>query len=58
LQVRPAEAAELLSISERILRELPRSGELASIGRGWLRRYAVDDLRAWQRCNRNGGGDA
>ena len=58
LEVRPAQAAELLSISERMLRELTRTGEIASIGRRRLRRFAVDDLRAWQRRNRNGGGDA
>lgn len=58
LQVRPAEAAELLSISERELWRLTKAGAIPSIGRRRLRRYAVDDLRAWQRRNRNGGDDA
>lgn len=58
LQVRPSEAAALLAISERLLYDLTRAGEIASIGRGRLRRYAVDDLRAWQRRHRNGGDDA
>lgn len=52
LQVRPREAAELLSISERELRRLTQQGEIPSIGRGRLRRYAVEDLREWQRRNR------
>lgn len=58
LQVRPPEAAALLSISERELWRKTKSGEIPSIGRRRLRRYALDDLRAWQRSNRNGGGDA
>jgi excisionase family DNA binding protein len=55
LQVRAREAAQLLSISERELRRLTQAGALPSIGRGRLRRYALEDLRAWQRRNRNGG---
>lgn len=52
LQVRTREAAELLSISERHLRRLADQGEIPRIGRGRLTRYAVDDLREWQRKNR------
>jgi excisionase family DNA binding protein len=55
LQVRPREAAELLSISERALRRLTQLGEIPSIGTGRLRRYAVEDLRAYQQRNRTGG---
>jgi predicted ATPase len=58
LQVRPPEAAALLSISERELWRKTKTGEIPSIGKRRLRRYAVDDLRAWQHRNRNGGGDA
>jgi hypothetical protein len=58
LQVKPKDAAELLSISERELWRKTKSGEIPSIGRRRLRRYAVEDLREWQRLNRNGGGDA
>jgi excisionase family DNA binding protein len=58
LQVRPHEAAELLSISERELWRKTKSGEIPSIGKRRLRRYAIDDLRAWQRRNRNEGDDA
>lgn len=57
LQVRPAEAAELLSISERELWRKTKSGEIPSIGARRLRRYAVADLRAWQERNRNEGGN-
>jgi excisionase family DNA binding protein len=48
LQVRIAEAAELLSISERHLRRLMASGEIRSVGRGRLRRVAIAELRRWQ----------
>lgn len=58
LQVRPAEAAELLSISLRLLHDLTKSGEIPSIGQRRLRRYSVEDLREWQHRNRNGGHDA
>ena len=58
LQVRPAEAAELLSISERELWRKTKTGEIPSIGVRRLRRYALSDLRAWQERNRNGGSDA
>lgn len=52
LQVRPREAAELLSISERHLARLTKRGEIPKIGRGRLTRYAIEDLRAWQARNR------
>jgi excisionase family DNA binding protein len=55
LQVRPREAAALLSISERELRRLSARGEIPRIGRGRLVRYALDDLRNWQQGNRTGG---
>jgi len=57
LQVRPAEAAALLSISERELWRKTKTGEIPSIGRRRLRRYAIADLRAWQERNRNEGGN-
>lgn len=52
LQVRPDEAARLLSISRRQLDRITERGELASIGNGRMRRYAMADLRAWQARNR------
>jgi hypothetical protein len=55
LQVRAREAAQLFSISERELRRLTQAGTLPPIGRGRLRRYVLEDLRAWQRRNHNGG---
>ena len=58
LQVKPREAAALIAISERELYRKTKSGEIACIGKRRLRRYAVEDLRAWQRRNRNGGDDA
>jgi excisionase family DNA binding protein len=52
LQVRIREAAELLSISERHLRRMAERGEIPRIGKGKLTRFSVDDLREWQRKNR------
>ena len=53
LQVRPSEAAELLSISERELSRRTKSGEIPSIGKGRLRRYTIEDLRAYIHRNRS-----
>lgn len=58
LLYRPKEAAEALAISERELWRRTKSGEIPSIGRRRLRRYAVEDLQAYIRRNRNGGADA
>lgn len=58
LQVNHKDAADLLSISERLLYYRTKSGEIRSTGKGRLRRYAVADLRAWMERNRNGGDDA
>jgi excisionase family DNA binding protein len=55
LQVKPQEAADLLSISDRHLRRLTERGEIPRIGNGRLTRYDVEDLREWQRKNRSGG---
>lgn len=52
LQVTIREAAALLSYDERTVRRLIARGELAAIGRGKLRRIAMDDLRAYQARNR------
>ncbi len=57
LQVRPAEAAALLSISERELWRKTKTGEIPSIGARRLRRYALSDLRAWQERHRNEDGN-
>jgi excisionase family DNA binding protein len=48
LQVSIADAAQLLSFSERTLYRLIIRGELRSIGRGKLRRIAVAELKRWQ----------
>src|SRR4051794_5617090 len=50
---RAADTGEM-SISERELRRRTISGELPSIGKGRLRRYAIEDLRAYMHRNRNG----
>lgn len=54
-QVTIAEAAKRLSFGKRTVYRMVQTGELASIGRGRLRRIAVEDIRAWQARNRNGG---
>jgi excisionase family DNA binding protein len=58
LLYRPKEAAERLAMSERELWRKTKAGEIASIGKRRLRRYAEEDLRAYIRRNRNGGHDA
>ncbi|HEY3232202.1 MAG TPA: helix-turn-helix domain-containing protein [Roseiflexaceae bacterium] len=58
LLYRPKEAAEILAMSERELWRKTKNGEIPSIGRRRLRRYADDDLREYIRRNRNGGGNA
>jgi len=52
LQVTIREAADLLRFDERTVRRLITRGEIAAIGRGKLRRIAMDDLRAYQARNR------
>jgi excisionase family DNA binding protein len=52
LQVTIREAARLLSYAERTIRRLVARGELRAIGRGRMRRIALEDLHAWQRRNR------
>lgn len=52
--VKPVEAAALLSVSTKTLERLTKRGEIPSIGRGRLRRYAVGDLDAWIARNRQG----
>lgn len=58
LQVKIGTAANLLDVDERTIRRMVARGELASIGRGRMRRIALDDIRAWQARNRNGGDHA
>jgi excisionase family DNA binding protein len=53
LQVKPDEAAQLLSISKMTLFRLTERGELRSIGSGRLRRYAVADLVAYMERQRS-----
>jgi len=57
LQVKPCEAAALLSISERELYRKTKAGEIPSIGARRLRRYALSDLCAWQERHRNEDGN-
>ena len=54
---RPKETAEMLAMSERELWRKTKAGEIASIGRRRLRRYADEDIDAYIRRNRNEGGD-
>jgi excisionase family DNA binding protein len=55
LQVKIAAAADLLSVDERTIRRMIARGELAAVGHGRMRRIALDDIRDWQRRNRNSG---
>lgn len=55
---RPKETARMLAISERLLHDLTKAGEIVSIGKRRLRRYAEEDIDAYIRRNRNGGDDA
>ncbi len=41
------EVARALSVSERFVKQLIRSGSLPSLKVGRLRRVHADDLRAW-----------
>lgn len=56
-QVRPQEAADLLSISTRHLRRLVLRGKLHPVGQGRGRRYLVEDLRAYLRREQEREGD-
>lgn len=57
LLLTPRDAARLLSVCERTLYELTRSGEIPVIRRGRLVRYSIEDLRAWiDRRRENGDG--
>lgn len=47
LLVKPAEAARLISLSERNLWGRTASGEIRCIRIGRSVRYRVDDLKAW-----------
>lgn len=51
LQVTIAEAARLLSYSKRKVEQLLQKGELKSVGRGRLRRVAIEELKRWQQRN-------
>lgn len=51
LQVSIAEAARLLGYSKSTIYNLLDRGEARSVGRGRLRRIAVEELRRWQRQN-------
>ena len=48
---RPKETAEMLAMSERELWRKTKSGEIPSIGRRRLRRYAEEDIEAYIRRN-------
>lgn len=50
---RPRETAERLAMSERELWRKTKSGEIASIGKRRLRRYAEEDIQAYIRRHRN-----
>ena len=50
----PREAAKALSICERTLYGLTKSGQLPALKIGRAVRYGVDDLRAWiERSKKN-----
>jgi excisionase family DNA binding protein len=51
LQVSIEEAARMLRYSKSTLYMLLQRGELRSVGRGRLRRIAVEELRRWQQRN-------
>jgi excisionase family DNA binding protein len=52
LQVRIEDAARMLSMSPRSVRRLIADGKLPSVGRGRLRRIAVEDLHRFIDKNR------
>jgi len=47
LLLKPPEAAKALAISERLLRDLKKRGEIAAVCIGGAVRYDVADLRAF-----------
>lgn len=51
-QYTPEETARLLRISLATLRRMTLRGDLVSIGKGRLRRYALRDIRDFQDCQR------
>lgn len=51
LQVSIYEAARLLGYGKSTVYVLLARGELKSVGRGRLRRIAIEELRRWQRLN-------
>lgn len=58
LQVKIKRAAFLLDVDERTIRRLVERGELPAVGRGRMKRIALDDIRAWQARNRSEVRDA
>ena len=54
-QVSLAEAGRILGYHRKTIERLCQRGELASIGRGRLRRIAISDITAYQSRNRNEG---
>lgn len=51
LQVRIDEAGELLGYSRRTMFNFIQRGEIRTVGKGRLRRIAVEELRRWQQRN-------
>jgi excisionase family DNA binding protein len=47
LLVAPREAAKMLSVCERTLFALTKSGDIPAVRIGRAVRYSVEDLRAW-----------
>jgi excisionase family DNA binding protein len=55
LQYSLKDAARLLSMSRRTIERLIARRELATVGRGKLRRIPIGELLAWQERNRSEG---
>lgn len=54
LLLKPAEAARMLSISQRTLFQLRRDGHIPAVRFGGNVRYYLDDLREFCKQNRSG----
>lgn len=55
LQYSLKDTARLLSVSRRTVERMIARGELATVGRGKLRRVPYDAIVAWQNRNRSDG---
>ena len=55
LALRPREAAQALGISERLLMELTRKGEIPSLTVNRARLYRAEALAQWLKARERGG---